>query len=77
MEDPCTKAPAAIIILSLYPAMSPYSGVTKESNVDKIAGNLQKKVDRASILARLREKKAQTEQIEVANRTEKRDDRER
>ena len=32
-----------------------YPGVTKESNVDAIAGTLQKKADRASVLARLRE----------------------
>lgn len=31
-----------------------YPGVTKESNVEEIAGNLQKKADRASILAKLR-----------------------
>lgn len=33
-----------------------YPGVTRESNVDAIAGTLQRKSDRASILARLRER---------------------
>lgn len=47
-----------------------YSGVTRESNVKEIAGNLQKKTDRASILARLREKKAQTEQMKAEKYTE-------
>ena len=32
-----------------------YPGVTKESNVDAIAGALQKKTNRASVLAQLRE----------------------
>ena len=54
-----------------------YPDVTRESNVDEIAGNLQKKTDRASILAKLREKRAQTEQIETTKHNEKRDDRER
>lgn len=35
-----------------------YPGITKKSNVDEIAGNLQKKTDRASILAQLSEKKS-------------------
>ena len=39
-----------------------YPGVAKESNVDEIAGNLQQKTDRASILAKLREKKAESNQ---------------
>lgn len=39
-----------------------YPGVTKESNVDNIAGTLQKKADRASVLAQLRAiQKAKTE----------------
>lgn len=38
-----------------------YPGVMKGSNVDEIAGNLQKKTARASILAKLREKKAEVE----------------
>ena len=33
-----------------------YPGITRDTNVDTIAGNLQKKSNRASILARLREK---------------------
>lgn len=37
-----------------------YPDVTKESNVDEIAGKLQKKTDRASILSMLREKKAES-----------------
>ncbi len=32
-----------------------YPGITKESNVDAIAGTLQKKADRAAVLAQLRE----------------------
>ena len=39
-----------------------YPGVTKESNVDAIAGNLQKKADKASILAQLRQRKPEGEQ---------------
>ena len=38
-----------------------YPGVMKGSNVDEITGNLQKKTARASILAKLREKKAEVE----------------
>ena len=38
-----------------------YPGVMKGSNVGEIAGNLQKKTARASILAKLREKKAEVE----------------
>lgn len=34
-----------------------YPGVTKEANVDDIAGNLQKKADKATILAQLRKRK--------------------
>lgn len=41
-----------------------YPGITKESNVDEIAGTLQKKADRASILAKLREKKSGAGQSE-------------
>ena len=39
-----------------------YPGVTKEANVDAIAGNLQKKADKAYILAQLRQKKSNGEQ---------------
>ena len=41
-----------------------YPGVAKMFNVDEIAGNLQKKTDRASILAKLRQKKAEMEQAD-------------
>ena len=40
-----------------------YPNIIKESNVEKIAGTLQKKADRASILAQLHEKKAQLESV--------------
>ena len=50
-----------------------YPNVVTGKNVNEIAGNLQKKTDRASILAKLREKKAETDQ----SKTRKRDDRER
>ena len=38
-----------------------YPNVVTGNNVNEIAGNLQKKTDRASILAKLRERKADTE----------------
>lgn len=47
-----------------------YPGVAKESEVDKIVGNLQKKTDRASILAKLREKKAEAEQSKTPKKQE-------
>ena len=50
-----------------------YPNVVTGKNVNEIAGNLQKKTDRASILAKLREKKAETDQP----KTQKRDDLER
>ena len=50
-----------------------YPNVVTGKNVNEIAGNLQKKTDRASILAKLREKKAETDQP----KTQKRDGRER
>ena len=50
-----------------------YPNVVTGKNVNEIAGNLQKKTDRASILAKLREKKAEPDQPE----TQKRDGRER
>ena len=49
-----------------------YPNVITGKNVNEIAGNLQKKTDRASILAKLREKKAETDQP----KTQKRDGRE-
>ncbi len=39
-----------------------YPGVTKEGNVDTIAEHLQQKSNKASILAKLRQKQNQTEQ---------------
>ena len=48
-----------------------YPGVTKESNVDEIAGNLQKKTDRATILAKLREKTTEDDFSKTENRLEK------
>ena len=54
-----------------------YPNVVTGKNVNEIAGNLQKKTDRASILAKLRERKAEVEQIEPTMPTRKRDDRER
>jgi hypothetical protein len=44
-----------------------YPGVTKEGNVDTIAENLQQKSNKASILAKLRQKQKQTEQSEDPN----------
>ena len=35
-----------------------YPGITRDTNVDTIAGNLQKKSNRASILTKLREKQS-------------------
>ncbi len=40
-----------------------YPNTLKESNVEKIAGTLQKKADRTSILAQLHEKKALSEPV--------------
>ena len=50
-----------------------YPNVVTRKNVNEIAGNLQEKTDRASILAKLREKKAETDQPKA----QKRDDREK
>ncbi|MBQ8935503.1 MAG: hypothetical protein IJ049_03780 [Oscillospiraceae bacterium] len=44
-----------------------YPGVTKGENVDNIAGNLQERSGRASILARLRERK--TQETEAASQS--------
>lgn len=54
-----------------------YPGVAKESNVDEIAGNLQQKTDRASILAKLREKKAESNQTSANSQRRKRENPER
>ena len=51
-----------------------YPGVTKEENVDKIAGTLQRKASKASILAQLREIKAAQEQSERADELKKRNE---
>ena len=47
-----------------------YPNVVTGKNVNEIAGNLQKKTDRASILAQLREKKAETEQTKPQKQTD-------
>ena len=54
-----------------------YPGVTKESNVDAIAYNLQKKANKASIIAQLRQR--QTKDVETTQRKKptKMDDLER
>ena len=44
-----------------------YPGVAKEENIDKIAGALQRKASRASVLAQLRELKAEQEQSKHAD----------
>lgn len=49
-----------------------YPGVTKESNVDEITGNLQKKTDRATILAKLREKTTENDLPKKENPKRKR-----
>ena len=49
-----------------------YPGVTKEGNVNKIAENLQKGTNRASILAQLRERKPEARQQEPVNKPETR-----
>ena len=51
---------------------SDYPGVTKEGNVNKIAENLQKGTNRASILAQLRERKPEARQQEPVNKPETR-----
>ncbi len=50
-----------------------YPGATTEENVDAIAGTLQKKSDRASILAKLREKQPPKEAIQTPSPEEKED----
>ena len=47
-----------------------YPNVVTGKNVNEIAGNLQKKTDRASILAKLREKKAEVEQSKTPQKQE-------
>ena len=53
-----------------------YPGITKEENVNKIAENLQKKANRASVLAQLRERKPMTEQQELAKNSKTQNDSE-
>lgn len=50
-----------------------YPGVAKESNVDEIAGNLQRKTDRASVLAKLRKKKAEIDKPSLSQHRERKD----
>lgn len=54
-----------------------YPGVTKESNIDEIAENLQRRTNRASVLAQLRQKKAAGDRLEPVISSRKRDVRER
>ena len=54
-----------------------YPGVTKESNVDAIAGTLQKKTNRASVLAQLREIQQTKEDAPPPVKEHPKDDRER
>ena len=54
-----------------------YPGIVRMSNVNEVAESLQKKTDRASILAKLREKKAEAEQAAEKKPRRKRDDHER
>ena len=54
-----------------------YPGVTKEGNVNEIAENLQRKTDRASVLAQLRGIKTAAEQQQTSKKPKKKDDLER
>ena len=54
-----------------------YPGVTKETDVDDIAGDLQKKADKASILAQLRQKQIKATENNADNGPRKRRDMER
>ena len=54
-----------------------YPGVTTDSNIDAIAGTLQKKSDKASILAQLRQNKSEMDEAAIKSKTRKRNDRER
>ena len=54
-----------------------YPGVTTMDNVDGIAETLQKKTDRASVLARLRQLQSQTAVSDPTDHREKKVDRER
>ena len=50
-----------------------YPNVVTGKNVDEIAGNLQKKTNRAAILAKLREKKAESDQAKTQPHDDQRD----
>ena len=54
-----------------------YPGVTTDSNIDAIAGTLQKKSDKASILAQLRQTKSEMDESAIKSKTRKRNDHER
>ena len=54
-----------------------YPNVTKASNVDEIAGKMQKKANRASVLAKLQEKKKETDLSKPSQKSQKKDDFER
>jgi len=54
-----------------------YPGVAKEGNVNEIAENLQKKTNRASLLAQLRERKPEARQEKTAKKQRPRTDYER
>lgn len=54
-----------------------YPGVTKEANVDAVAGKLQKKADKASILVQLRQMKPKGIETAPEKNPRKRNDRER
>ena len=54
-----------------------YPGITKEENVDQIAGTLQKKASKASVLAQLREIKAEMNPSGSSDTTKKRSEPER
>ena len=54
-----------------------YPGVTKGTNVNGIAENLQKKSDKASILAQLQQKKIEAANIATEKKSQKRTDLER
>ena len=54
-----------------------YPGVTTDSNIDAIAGTLQKKSDKASILAQLRQTKSEMDEAAIKSKTRKRNDHER
>ena len=54
-----------------------YPRITKEDNVDEIAKNLQRVSDRASVLAKLREKQAEIDRRESERKPKTQNDPER